>query len=150
MKHTSKLFLGMIIFSVFAYSCSKAEANIQSNLNFNRLTDEEAYIMLEKGTEKPYSGVLLYNKEDGKYICKQCNNVLFLSNTKFDSKTGWPSFDEAVANAVKEVPDFLRTEIVCASCEGHLGHVFLNEGFTEKQARYCINSLSLNFVATSK
>lgn len=149
MKHLSKLTFSMIILSLFIYSCSKAESKVPSGVVLNKLTPEEQNIMLEKGTEKPYTGALLNNKAEGVYVCKQCNNQLFLSSTKFDSRTGWPSFDDVIENAVKEVPDFFRTEVVCSVCEGHLGHLFLGEGFTPKDARYCINSLSLNFVPSN-
>ena len=147
MKHLNKLIFSMMIFSLFIYSCSKAESKIASGVVLNKLTPSEEHIMLKNGTEKPYTDPLLNSKAEGVYICKQCNNQLFLSSTKFDSKTGWPSFDDAIENAVKEVPDFFRTEVVCSVCEGHLGHLFRGEGFTEKNARYCINSLALNFIA---
>lgn len=147
MKHLSKLTFSMIIFSIFTYSCSKAESKAPNGIILNKLTPDEERIMLKKGTEKAYTGTLLNNKVEGVYVCKQCNNQLFLSSAKFDSKTGWPSFDDVIENAVKEVPDFFRTEVVCSVCDGHLGHVFRGEGFTTKDARYCINSLALNFVA---
>ncbi|MEM1138044.1 MAG: peptide-methionine (R)-S-oxide reductase, partial [Bacteroidota bacterium] len=84
--------------------------------------------------------------------CKQCNNPLFSSADKFDSRSGWPSFDAMIGNGVKEVPDAdgYRTEIVCANCDGHLGHVFKNEGFTSKMTRHCVNSLSLQFYPLPK
>ncbi len=121
-------------------------------MKLNELTKEEEYVLLQCGTEMPFSGELLYNKEEGLYTCKRCDNVLFTSDTKFDSKSGWPSFDEAVKDSVAyhKDPDGMRTEIVCAKCGGHLGHVFYNEGFTSKNARYCVNSLSLNFEAEEK
>ncbi len=121
-------------------------------MKINELTKEEEYVLLQCGTEMPFSGELLYNKDDGLYTCKRCDNVLFTSNTKFDSMSGWPSFDEAVEGSVAyhKDPDGMRTEIVCAKCGGHLGHVFYNEGFTDKNARYCVNSLSLNFEVEQK
>lgn len=113
----------------------------------HELTAQEKHILLDKGTEAPFSGELLHNKESGIYSCKLCGAALFESKSKFDSRSGWPSFDEAIANAIKEIPDKdgRRTEIVCANCGGHLGHVFKGEGFTDKNTRHCVNSLSLSF-----
>ncbi|MDF1881609.1 methionine-R-sulfoxide reductase [Sulfurimonas sp. MAG313] len=115
---------------------------------YNDLTPEEAYVILEKGTEAPFSGALNSNKETGVYTCKQCNTALFDSESKFDSGTGWPSFDDDIAGAVKRISDSdgHRVEIVCATCGGHLGHVFEGERITPKSTRHCVNSLSLNFI----
>jgi len=112
------------------------------------LNDEEKRIILAKGTEAPFSGKYWDHHADGTYLCRQCHAPLFASDTKFDSGTGWPSFDDALPGAVREVPDpdGRRTEIVCAQCGGHLGHVFKGEGFTEKQTRHCVNSVALDFV----
>lgn len=117
---------------------------------YNELSSEESKVILNKGTEWAFSGAFHNYKEEGIYICKQCNNPLFKSEDKFDSRSGWPSFDDMIAKSVKEVPDAdgMRTEIVCANCGGHLGHVFRGEGFTDKQTRHCVNSVSLNFVPT--
>ncbi len=115
---------------------------------YNELTPEEARIILNKGTEWAYTGAFHDLKESGTYLCKQCNLPLFHSDTKFDSGTGWPSFDENIRGAVVQVldKDGRRTEIVCSNCDGHLGHVFFGEGFTDKQTRHCVNSASLLFV----
>ena len=115
---------------------------------YNNLTPEEAYVILEKGTEAPFSGGLNENKETGVYTCKQCDTPLFDSESKFDSGTGWPSFDDDIANSVKRISDTdgYRVEIVCAKCGGHLGHVFEGERMTPKSTRHCVNSLSLNFI----
>ena len=112
-----------------------------------KLSAQEAYVIQQKGTERPFSGKYLNNKKKGIYRCKQCAKPLFRSDDKFDSGSGWPSFDDSIPGAVKEVRDAdgFRTEIVCANCGGHLGHVFRNEGFTKKACRHCVNSISLQF-----
>jgi len=114
---------------------------------YNKLNEEETHVILNKGTERPFTGKFWDNKSDGMYTCRQCNTNLFPSNTKFDSGTGWPSFDDAVEGAVKEISDAdgSRIEIVCANCGGHLGHVFKGERMTDKSVRHCVNSVSLDF-----
>ncbi|MCB0572059.1 MAG: bifunctional methionine sulfoxide reductase B/A protein [Phaeodactylibacter sp.] len=116
--------------------------------HYNELTPKEERVILHKGTEMAFSGAFHNYKESGTYICKQCNQPLFRSDDKFNSGTGWPSFDDFIPGAVKEIPDAdgQRTEIVCSNCGAHLGHVFFGEGFTKKQARHCVNSVSLDFV----
>ena len=114
---------------------------------YNELTPEEKHVILDKGTERSFTGQYWNYYEKGTYTCRQCNADLFPSTAKFDSFTGWPSFDDAIEGAVKEVPDAdgMRVEIVCANCGGHLGHVFKGEGMTDKDTRHCVNSLSLGF-----
>ncbi len=114
---------------------------------YNQLTREEEVIIVHKGTEQPYSGEYIKNKRAGIYLCKRCSTPLYSSEDKFDSHCGWPSFDDEIAGAIKNIPDEdgHRTEIVCANCEAHLGHVFYDEGFTAKETRHCVNSLSLSF-----
>jgi peptide methionine sulfoxide reductase msrA/msrB len=111
------------------------------------LSSEEKKILLHKGTERPFSGQYTNTTGNGIYTCKLCKTPLYRSGDKFASHCGWPSFDDAIKGAVKKIPDAdgQRMEIVCAKCGGHLGHVFNGEGYTVKNTRYCVNSLSLNF-----
>ena len=114
---------------------------------YNKLTPEEEAVIVNKGTEAPYSGKYEKNFDQGYYVCKRCGAKLFKSDDKFDAHCGWPRFDEAVSGAVKKIPDAdgVRTEIQCANCGAHLGHVFTGEGLTDKNTRYCINSIALKF-----
>jgi peptide methionine sulfoxide reductase msrA/msrB len=115
---------------------------------FNDLTAEEAKVIIKKATEYPFTGIYEKLTAEGTYLCKQCGSALYHSDTKFDARCGWPSFDDEIDGTVKRVPDAdgRRTEIVCASCGGHLGHVFTGEGLTPKNTRHCVNSISLDFV----
>lgn len=114
----------------------------------NTLTPEEIRIIKGKGTEMPFSGEYDDFYKPGIFICRQCNNPLFSSQAKFDAECGWPAFDDNYPNAVKRVPDRdgRRTEIQCAHCGGHLGHVFEGEHFTVTNTRHCVNSLSIRFI----
>jgi len=114
----------------------------------NKLTDFEKHVILDKGTEPAFSGKYDKHFEEGHYACKQCDAVLYGSEAKFNSGCGWPAFDKSIDERVKRVPDAdgRRTEIICANCGGHLGHVFEGEGFTDTNTRYCVNSISIKFV----
>ena len=113
-----------------------------------KLSDEEKRVMLHKGTERPFVGKYTDEKSHGIYTCKLCGAPLFDSSAKFDSRSGWPSFDDEIKGAIKRIPDSdgRRVEIVCATCNAHLGHVFEGEGYTPKNTRHCVNSISLNLV----
>ncbi|NLJ07884.1 MAG: bifunctional methionine sulfoxide reductase B/A protein [Sphingobacteriales bacterium] len=117
-------------------------------MKYNVLTEEEKKVILYKATERPFTGEYDNFFEKGLYACKQCNAPLFHSSAKFHSGCGWPSFDEEIQGAVLRIPDRdgMRTEIICSNCGGHLGHVFEGEGFTPKNTRHCVNSLSLRFI----
>ncbi len=117
-------------------------------MKFKRLSPEEINVIINKETEAPFTGEFDLIFEKGSYSCKQCGTVLYQSQNKFKSGCGWPSFDEAINGAVKEVPDAdgRRTEIVCNNCGGHLGHVFRGEEYTSKNTRHCVNSISLAFI----
>jgi peptide-methionine (R)-S-oxide reductase len=119
---------------------------------FRKLNAFEEYVIINKGTEMPYTGEYNKHKEKGTYACKQCGAHLYQSTDKFDSDCGWPSFDDEIKGAVLRVPDAdgRRTEIVCVKCKGHLGHVFLGERFTKKNTRHCVNSVSLIFIPDKK
>ena len=119
-----------------------------TNENYNSLNAEERYVIEHKGTERPFTGEYDDFYEEGCYICRKCNAELYRSVDKFDAHCGWPAFDKEVEGAVTRLPDpdGRRIEVECANCGGHLGHVFMGEGFTPTNARHCINSISMKFI----
>lgn len=141
------LFINLLTISLFG--CTQ---KTEQTMLFNTLTPEEELVIIGKGTERPFTGKYLDNKESGTYTCKRCDEPLYRSDDKFDSQCGWPSFDDEIEGAVKRLPDAdgIRVEIVCANCGGHLGHVFEGERFTDKNTRHCVNSVSLEFIADDK
>lgn len=129
-----------------------SDASSATPKKYNELTAMESFVILKKGTERPGIGEYTYLKDPGTYICRQCNSPLYLATQKFSSHCGWPSFDDEIEGAVERHidEDGERTEIVCKNCSGHLGHVFVGEGYTEKNVRHCVNSISMKFIPEGK
>jgi len=120
----------------------------KKKVKYKKLTTEEESVISHKGTEMPFTGKYYAFWERGTYVCKRCSAPLYRSESKFEAGCGWPSFDDEIQGAVKRVPDAdgVRTEITCANCGAHLGHVFVGEGLTKKNVRHCVNSISMDFI----
>ncbi|MDO9580687.1 MAG: methionine-R-sulfoxide reductase, partial [Bacteroidales bacterium] len=138
----------MIILLIIYFAGMSEKSFSQEKLQYYDLTKVESNVINNKGTESPFTGKFTNYKEKGTYICKKCGAALYLSSDKFVSDCGWPSFDDEIEGAVTRFPDAdgMRTEIVCANCGAHLGHVFKGERVTAKNVRNCVNSVSLDFV----
>ncbi|MES3017654.1 MAG: methionine-R-sulfoxide reductase [Bacteroidota bacterium] len=163
MYKLKNIFPAICMMSLLAVACQpKAEKQetsssatvapaLDSN-GYNKLTAEQEAVIVGKGTERPYSGEYVKDMGEGLYVCARCNEPLYTSKTKFDGHCGWPSFDGEIAGKVKRLPDpdGMRTEIQCVKCGAHLGHVFLGEGFTAKDTRHCVNSVSLKFIPAAE
>ncbi len=141
-----------IICTLLLNSCVAQESNDSlkksSTMKYNELSDQEKKVIINKATDRPFTGDYYKKNDKGLYICRQCNNPLYTSEDKFDSHCGWPSFDQEIKGSVTQVPDAdgQRVEIICNNCQGHLGHVFVGEGFTKKNTRHCVNTSSLRFI----
>jgi peptide methionine sulfoxide reductase msrA/msrB len=120
----------------------------EKKAKYKKLTTEEESVIVHKGTERPFTGKYYAFWERGTYVCKRCGAPLYRSESKFEAGCGWPSFDDEIRGAVKRVPDAdgVRTEITCANCGAHLGHVFTGEDLTKKNVRHCVNSISMDFI----
>lgn len=136
------------VFLIISFAIMSEESFSQEKLNYYDLSKVESYVINNKGTESPFTGKFTKHNEKGTYVCKKCGAALYYSIDKFESDCGWPSFDNEIKGAVKRFPDAdgIRTEIECADCGAHLGHVFTGERFTAKNVRHCVNSVSLDFV----
>ena len=158
-----KLLLFLVVFTAVVstnYSQEKKEKTMIKKINKteeqwkNDLTDQEYYVLREKGTDRPSEGGLTSHFEKGTYHCAACNLQLFKSNSKFESHCGWPSFDDAIEGTVNYVRDIthgmIRTEIICAACDGHLGHIFDDGPKETTGKRYCVNTSSIKFVKANK
>ena len=143
MKRLKFIFLLIIYLNVMG-----SESFSQEKISYNDLTKSESTVIKNKGTETPFTGKYNKSTEKGTYVCKQCGAALYHSSDKFKSECGWPSFDDEIKGSVNRYPDpdGMRTEIVCASCGAHLGHVFTGERLTAKNMRHCVNSVSLDFI----
>jgi len=137
-----------VIITTLLFLTMSTQSFSQEKLPYNSLSKQETFVIENKGTEAPFTGKYTDYTGKGTYVCKKCGAALYYSSSKFKSDCGWPSFDDEIKGAVKRYPDpdGMRTEIVCANCGAHLGHVFTGERLTAKNTRHCVNSVSIDFV----
>ncbi len=149
-----QLFLFLLIFTQFSNQAmaQKADSTQTTPSEYNTLNEFEKQVIVNKGTERAYTGEFWNHFENGTYVCRQCNAPIYRSNTKFESHCGWPSFDDEIPGSVDKTTDAdgRRTEITCHNCQGHLGHVFIGEQYTDKDTRHCVNSVSILFIPFDK
>jgi len=141
------IIVAAILMVQYSYSQEKGDS-----MKYKELTEKEKQVIINKGTERAFTGKYYKHDEKGVYTCKRCGAHLYRSDDKFDANCGWPSYDDEIEGAVKKVPDAdeRRTEIICNNCDAHLGHVFTGEEYTEKNVRHCVNSISLEFISAEK
>lgn len=151
---------GALVLSFFVFASCNAQQDTTktatqqpaSGKKYNELTPQQRDVIINKATDRPFTGDYYEKTDKGIYICRQCNNPLYRSDDKFDGHCGWPSFDDEIPGSVTQVPDAdgQRVEIICNNCHAHLGHVFTGEGFTDKDTRHCVNTSSILFVPANK
>jgi len=144
--------ISIVIATVAVALITASRANGDKEMEYRELTPEEEYVIVDGGTERPFTGQFWDTFENGFYTCRRCGALLYESQTKFQAHCGWPAFDDAVPGAVEQLPDAdgTRTEIRCAACAAHLGHVFTGEGYTETDTRHCVNSISMDFIPAER